>query len=83
MLLFLKQIEETQMSKPLEATRHHNSTKLSFYPSEPFSFVHFNMIHPVKRGHRQWENFAVFNLCLNGLLYSMHLNIFSEMQSIF
>ena len=28
MLLFWKLIDETQMSKPLEATRHHNSTKL-------------------------------------------------------
>ena len=36
------------MSKSPEVTGHHNSTKLLiFYPSEPFSFVHFNMIHPV------------------------------------
>ena len=36
------------MSKPPEATRHYNSTKLLILlPSEPFSFVHFNMIHPV------------------------------------
>ena len=33
---------------PSKATRHHDSTKYwSFYPSEPFSFVHFNMLHPV------------------------------------
>jgi hypothetical protein len=28
MLLFLKLVDETQISKPLEPTRHHNSIKL-------------------------------------------------------
>ena len=28
MLLFRKLVHETQISKPFEATRHHNSTKL-------------------------------------------------------
>jgi hypothetical protein len=47
-LLFWKQTEETQMSKPPEATRHPNLIKYwSFYPSEPFSFNHFTLIHPV------------------------------------
>ena len=31
MLLFWKLVDETQMSKPLEATRHHNSTKLLIF----------------------------------------------------
>ena len=45
---FLKQIEEIQMSKLSKATTHHNSKKnWSFYPSEPFSFEHFTLIHPV------------------------------------
>ena len=36
------------MSKPLEATRHNNSTKYwSFYPSEPIQKARFNMRHPV------------------------------------
>ena len=36
------------MSTTPEATRHQNSPKYwFFYPSEAFSFVHFNMIHPV------------------------------------
>ena len=48
MSIFWKLVAETQMSKSPEATGHHNSTKnWSFYSSEPFSFVHFNMIHPV------------------------------------
>ena len=47
-LPFWKLIDETQMSTPSKATEHQNATKLwFFYPSEPFSFVHFNMIHPV------------------------------------
>ena len=41
MLLFWKLIEETQMSKTPEASRHH--------PSEPFSFHHFN----VRRTNRE------------------------------
>ena len=47
---FLKLVDETQMSKPPEATMHHLSKNRcqSFYPSEPFSYVHFTMIHPVE-----------------------------------
>ena len=48
MSLFWKLVDETQISKSLEATRHHNSTKLLILlPQEPFSFIHFNMIHLV------------------------------------
>ena len=48
MVLFLKLVDETQISTTLESTRHYNSTKLLILLlSEPFSFDHFNMIHPV------------------------------------
>ena len=54
-LPFWKLIDETQMSTPFKATEHQNATKLwFFYPSEPFSFVHFNMIHPVQKGSIPW-----------------------------
>ena len=50
MVLFWKLVDETQISTPPKATRHHNSTKYwFFYPSEPFSYDHFKMIHPVLR----------------------------------
>ena len=42
LLLFWKLINETQMGKPLEPTRHHNSWKLLILlPSEPFTSVVF------------------------------------------
>ena len=46
MLLFWELINETQMGKTPEPTRHHNS-RISFYPSEPFTLDHFTMRHPV------------------------------------
>ena len=50
MLLFWKMIDETQISKPPEATTHHDSRNYGpFYPSEPFTFAHFNMRHPVNQ----------------------------------
>ena len=50
MLLFWKMIDETQISKPPEATIHHDSRNYGpFYPSEPFTFAHFNMRHPVNQ----------------------------------
>ena len=42
MLLVSKLVDETEISKPLEAT----TTYLFFYPSESFTFA-FNMRHPV------------------------------------
>ena len=37
------------MLKPPEAPRHHDSSKSSIvHPSEPFSFHHFTMRHPVE-----------------------------------
>ena len=49
MLLFWKLVDETQMSKPPKATRHHNSTKLLILlpRSELIYFVFFTMRHPV------------------------------------
>ena len=45
-------VDETQKSKPLEAPRHHNSSKSQFYyPSEPSSFHHFNVRHPIEPTH--------------------------------
>ena len=39
---------ETQMSKPPDANKHHNSTKLlAFYSLEPFTLAGFNMRLPV------------------------------------
>ena len=47
---FEKLVDATEMSKPPEASRHHNSKKNVDDPStphrEPFSFFHFNMRHP-------------------------------------
>jgi hypothetical protein len=49
MLLFWKLVDETQISKPPEPNRHHNSINYeSIYPSELFYFAYFNMRHPVK-----------------------------------
>ena len=43
------------MPKPLEATRHHNLTNCwSFYLSEPFTFTHFNMGHPLSCGVKSY-----------------------------
>ena len=48
MSFFWKLVDETQKCNPPEATRYHNSRKyLSFYPSEPFRILRFNMRHPV------------------------------------
>ena len=48
MLLFQKLVDETQISTPPEDTRYHNSRKYwSFYPSEPFRMLNFNMRYPV------------------------------------
>ena len=47
---FLKLVDETEIFKPPEATKAgtiFQNNHQSFYPSEPFSLVHFNMIHPV------------------------------------
>ena len=45
---FSKLFDETQMSTPSEATRHHILTHhWSFYTSEPFTLARFNMRHPV------------------------------------
>ena len=48
-LLFWEQMEETQISKPPEATRHHKSKKKywSFYRSEQNKKISFNVRHPV------------------------------------
>ena len=43
-----KLIVETQMCNAAEhASMKNQQNYRSFYPSEPFSFIHFNMIHPV------------------------------------
>ena len=48
MSFFWKLVDATQKCNPLEAPRHHNSRKyLSFYPSEPYRILRFNMRHPV------------------------------------
>ena len=71
MSFFWKLVDETQISKPLEATRHHKSKKYwSFYLSEPFSFDHFTLIHPVFchtsymlikfQKRKCWKNFPTF-----------------------
>ena len=67
MLSFLKQMEENQVSKPPETTRHHKSKKCwSFYPSEPFSFDQFTLIHPVLQIKMMMENIASSsNLAIN------------------
>ena len=58
-ITFYKLIKETQRSKLPKATRHHYAKKYwPFYPSEPFTFVHFTLIHPVLQflGQSQKEN---------------------------
>ena len=49
MLLFWKLVQQTQTSKPLETTRHHNQNYWSFHPSELIYFALFTMRHPVGR----------------------------------
>ena len=52
MLFFKKLVDKTKKSKPPEAPRHHNSSKSQFYyPSEPSSFHHFNVRHPIEPTH--------------------------------
>ena len=52
MFIFWKLVHETQMPIPLEVTRHHNLINYwFFYPSEAFTFIHFNMRPPV---HTLW-----------------------------
>ena len=47
MLFFSNLVDETQMSKPPKATRHHQENYQHFYPSEPFRILRFQMRHPV------------------------------------
>ena len=62
MLLFYKLVQETQMSKPPQATWRHNLTKnLFFYLSEKIQKARFNVRHPVllvvkKVKHCLWQN---------------------------
>ena len=48
----------------------------SFYPSEPFSFVHFNMIHPVFKAYTGWTmNDAVFCAWFHGNMQNIYRHL--------
>ena len=70
MLLFWKLVEETQMSKSLEGTRHHNSTKLLIFL--PLRAIYFYLLHYETPCN---ESIMFFFLCFFKNLYQVYKTV--------